>query len=84
MPRSDQMKHAIVSFGLTGLFLIPTAWFGNFVFVAPVIALGFGVYKEIDDRGTTGFDWTDILADVVGIALAMILFFISIFFRSML
>ena len=71
MPRGDQIKHAIVSFGLTGLFLIPTVWFANFAFVAPIVALGFGVYKEIDDRGTTGFDWTDIIADAAGIVAAM-------------
>jgi hypothetical protein len=46
-------------------------------------ALGLlaGFCKEFADIGTTGFDWTDILADVVGIGIAMALYGIAVAIR---
>lgn len=75
--RSDHVKHFALSFMLTGFFLILVAWVWWWVYVAPFMSLSFRIYKELRDRATTGFDWTDILADVMGIAFAMALFAIG-------
>jgi len=75
--RQDHVKHAVVSFALTLIFLIPAQWVEWWFFVAPFIAFSFGVWKEWYDRGTTGFDLTDILADAVGVSIALALFSIG-------
>ena len=80
--RPDQVRHFFVCFGITALGTIPwwilhqrwTLWIP--------LALGAvaGFYKEFKDINTTGFDWTDILADVVGIAVAYVCFALSLAF----
>jgi hypothetical protein len=47
--------------------------------LAPPVVLGLcaGFYKEFKDIRTTGFDWTDILADMAGIVAAMAMFGLS-------
>lgn len=44
------------------------------------LTMGFvaGFYKEFKDIKTTGFDWTDIAADAVGVLAALCLFGLSI------
>ena len=71
--RTDQYKHFFVCFMVSALGTIPwQIWHQGWMLALPV-ALGLcaGFYKEFKDIGTTGFDWTDIWADVLGIATAM-------------
>ena len=75
--RIDHFKHIAVGFMLTVIFLLPSHWFGWWLYVAPAMALAIGVYKEHIDRATTGFDWTDVVADCIGIIAAVLLFLIS-------
>lgn len=69
--RPDHVKHFFVCFIITALasiFLGVWAW---------TVVLAVGVGKEVYDIKKTGFDWTDILADAVGIGMAMVLFVIA-------
>jgi hypothetical protein len=73
MIRDDHIKHFFVCFIITALGTIPWwIWQQRWMVWIPV-ALGLlaGFYKEFKDIRTTGFDWTDILADVVGIVTAL-------------
>ena len=65
--RPDHVKHFFVCFIITA---IATVFLG---FWAWTIGLAFGVGKEVYDIKTTGFDWTDIVADVAGIGTALLL-----------
>ncbi len=65
--RPDHVSHFFVCFTITAictLFLGIWAW---------TVGFAVGVGKEIYDIKKTGFDWTDILADVVGIGTALLL-----------
>lgn len=71
--RSDHVIHYSICFWITALASIPyqlfnMSWMLFFPAVAGLIA---GFYKEFKDIKTTGFDWTDIAADVLGIITAL-------------
>lgn len=73
MIRTDQYKHFFVCFIISALGTVPwQIWHQRWMLWLP-IALGLlaGFYKEVKDIGGSGFDWTDILADVAGIMVAM-------------
>ena len=73
MIRTDQYKHFFACFAITALGTIPwQIWHARWMIALPV-ALGLlaGFCKEFADIRGSGFDWTDILADVAGIAVAM-------------
>lgn len=77
--RTDQYKHFFVCFGVTAFGTIPwQIWHQGWMLALPV-ALGLmaGFYKEFKDIKGTGFDWTDILADVAGIMTALLLWGVS-------
>ena len=71
--RTDQYKHFFACFAITALGTVPwQIWQRMWMLWIPV-ALGLmaGFYKEFKDIKGTGFDWTDILADVAGVVAAM-------------
>jgi len=75
MIRSDHVLHFGWCYFISSLATIPwwiwhQRWMG---WIPVVLGLVAGFYKEFKDIRTTGFDWTDILADVAGIATAMLL-----------
>ncbi len=75
MIRPDHVKHFFVCFIITAIGTIPwqirhQRWM---VWIPVVAGLAVGFYKEFKDIRTTGFDWTDILADIVGILVALCL-----------
>ncbi len=72
--RADHVKHFAVCLILMAILLVPAQWMGWWVIVAVTATLTVGVMKEIHDIKTTGFDWTDIAADVAGILVALMLF----------
>lgn len=77
--RTDQYKHFFVCFAITALGTVPwQIWHQGWMLWIPV-ALGLmaGFYKEFKDIKGTGFDWTDILADVAGIMTALLLWGVS-------
>ncbi len=69
--RGDQVVHAIVSFALFLVFMAAAQRSVCWAMGAASLAALFGIGKEIHDIRTTGFDWTDIAADLVGIGLAL-------------
>lgn len=71
--RTDQYKHFFVCFAITALGTVPwQIWHEGWMLWLPT-ALGLlaGFCKEFADIGGSGFDWTDIIADVAGIVVAM-------------
>lgn len=69
--RLDHVSHFFVCFTITAIctpFLGVWAW---------TVGFAVGVGKEVYDIKKTGFDWTDILADVAGIVAAMTLIGLS-------
>lgn len=82
MIRPDHVKHFFVCFAITAIGTIPWwKWRQRWMLALPVVlGLCAGFYKEFKDIKTTGFDWTDILADVVGIVVALALFALSMVF----
>jgi hypothetical protein len=63
--RLDHVSHFFVCFTITAIctpFLGVWAW---------TVGFAVGVGKEVYDIKKTGFDWTDIIADVAGIVAAM-------------
>lgn len=69
--RLDHVSHFFVCFIITAIctpFLGVWAW---------TVGFAVGVGKEVYDIKKTGFDWTDILADVVGIGTALLLWGVS-------
>lgn len=70
--RLDHVSHFFVCFTITA---ICTPFLGVW---ALTVGFAVGVGKEVYDIKKTGFDWTDILADVVGIAVAHVCFGLSI------
>jgi len=65
--RHDHVSHFFVCFIITAIctpFLGIWSW---------TIGFAVGIGKEVYDIRKTGFDWTDILADVVGIGTALLL-----------
>ena len=76
MIRTDQYKHFFVCFMVSALGTIPwQIWHAGWMLWLPT-ALGLlaGLCKEFADiGGGSGFDWTDILADVAGIVAVMTL-----------
>jgi len=77
--RTDQYKHFFVCFAITALGTVPwQIWHAGWMLWLPT-ALGLlaGFCKEFADIWGSGFDWTDILADVAGIVAAMTLIGLS-------
>jgi hypothetical protein len=71
--RTDHYKHFFVCFMVSALGTVPwQIWHQRWMLWLPT-ALGLmaGFYKEFADIGGSGFDWTDIIADVAGIVAAM-------------
>jgi hypothetical protein len=71
--RPDRIKHGVVSCFVTGLalaFVQTLAWGW---LVAAGMALAVGIGKEVYDIRRTGFDWGDVVADVAGIGIALLL-----------
>lgn len=71
--RTDQYKHFFVCFMVSALGTVPwQIWHQRWMLWLPT-ALGLlaGFCKEFADIGGSGFDWTDILADVAGVVAAM-------------
>ena len=73
-PRPDHVKHFYVCFIASALLLIIAQWIRWWIIPAVLLALLLGFAKEIHDIRTTGFDWTDIAADLVGILTSLALF----------
>ena len=73
----DKWLHSVVSFMLTVMLIAVTQFFFPW-WVAVSCVLVVGLYKELHDIQTTGFDWKDIVADCVGISLAMCLWALAI------
>ena len=74
MIRTDHYKHFFVCFMVSALGSIPwQIWHEGWMLALPVALsdLLAGFCKEFADIGGSGFDWTDIIADVAGIAAAM-------------
>ncbi len=73
MIRTDHYKHFFACFAITILGTVPWQIWYRWWMLAPPVVLGLcaGFYKEFKDIRTTGFDWTDILADMAGIVAAM-------------
>lgn len=71
--RTDQYKHFFACFAITALGTVPwQIWHAGWMLTLPVVlGLCAGFCKEFADIGGSGFDWTDIWADVLGIATAM-------------
>lgn len=63
----DKQLHIEVSIVLVFLIWLLT---GN-VLISAVLTFTIGVFKEIFDIGSTGFDIKDLLADLVGIGLGV-------------
>jgi hypothetical protein len=75
MIRTDHYKHFFVCFMVSALGTIPwQIWHQRWMLWLPT-ALGLlaGFCKEFADIGGSGFDWTDIIADVWGIAVAVVM-----------
>jgi|GEM_PF-3482928 hypothetical protein len=77
--RSDHVSHFFVCFGITGIGVIPYELFHKqwMVWIPLLLGLCAGFYKEFKDINTTGFDWTDIVADICGIATALFIWGLS-------
>jgi len=73
-PRPDHVKHFFVCFIASALLLIVAQWIRWWIIPAVLLTLTIGVWKEIHDIKTTGFDWTDIAADLIGILTSLALF----------
>jgi len=73
----DKFLHAIVCFGATVIICIATCYLGkaSAIISGALFALGLGLGKEYGDSKAKGnhWDWWDILADVVGIGLAVLI-----------
>ena len=65
--RKDHVLHFFVCYFIGFLFLIVAQWIPIFSIVAFIVTMGIGIWKEIHDIKATGFDWTDILADLAGL-----------------
>ena len=71
--RTDHYKHFFVCFMVSALGTVPwQIWHQRWMLWLPT-ALGLiaGFSKEFADIRGSGFDWTDIIADVAGIVVAM-------------
>jgi len=64
----DKLQHLIVS---AAIVIIGTHLAGLYGGIG--IAITFSILKEASDKHTTGWDWTDILFDITGIALGIAL-----------
>ena len=77
----DKLLHAGVCFFATVLVAIATFWVGQIgsILCGSLFALGLGLGKEYGDSKASGnkWDWWDILADCVGIGLAVLSVFIG-------
>lgn len=71
--RTDHFKHFFVCFMVSALGTVPwQIWHQRWMLALPVaLGLMVGFCKEFADIGGSGFDWTDIIADVAGIVAAM-------------
>lgn len=75
VPRLDHVKHAIVSFIVCAIMLIPALEMRFLVVPAVIVAALAGILKELYDER---IDWSDLAADAVGIAAAVGLFCIVV------
>jgi len=69
--------------GFTGgwIGLVVGYWIIPFSIILPLVV---GTLKELYDMRTTGFDWRDLLADMIGAAPAVVIWvFISMLEKSM-
>ena len=77
----DKFLHAGVCFVATVLVSIATFWLGEkgSIISGSLFALGLGLGKEYGDSKASGnhWDWWDILADCIGIGLAVLSLFIG-------
>ena len=77
----DKVLHACVCFIATVIVSIATYWIGETgsILCGALFALGLGLGKEYGDSKASGnkWDWWDILADLVGIGLAVLSVFIG-------
>ena len=73
--RTDHFKHFFVCFMVSALGTVPwQIWHQRWMLALPVaLGLMVGFCKEFADIVGSGFDWTDILADVLGIAIAFLI-----------
>jgi len=71
--RTDHFKHFFVCFMVSALGTVPwQIWHQRWMlWLLTALGLLAGFCKEFADIGGSGFDWTDILADVAGIVAAM-------------
>lgn len=78
--RLDHVSHFFVCFMVSALGTVPwQIWHQRWMLWLPTtLGLLAGFCKEFADIGGSGFDWTDILADVAGIAVANVCFGLSI------
>ena len=78
----DKFLHAIVCFFATAIGSIATFWLGEVpcLFCGGLFALGLGLGKEYGDSKASGnhWEWGDIIADVIGIALAVVILMIAL------
>jgi hypothetical protein len=77
--KDDHAKHFFVCFLIAALGTIPWWLLGcKWMLALPMImGMGAGFYKELKDIPTTGFDWTDIVADALGVLCAHLLWGVS-------
>ena len=73
---TDKILHAVVCFFATAVVGCACFWLGEAgsILCGVFFALGLGIGKEYGDSKASGnkWDWFDILADVVGIVVAVI------------
>lgn len=78
----DKIMHSVVCFFATAIGSIATFWLGETasLFCGGLFALGLGLGKEYGDSKASGNKWdnSDIVADVVGIAIAVGILLIGI------
>ena len=78
---NDKFLHAGVCFGFTILVSLATFWLGQLgsIMCGSLFSLGLGIGKEYGDSKAVGnkFDIWDIVADVVGIGLAVVILVIG-------
>lgn len=77
----DKVKHFFVCFFATAIGAVATFYVGKLgsILCGAFLALGLGVGKEYGDSKASGnkWDWLDIVADVAGIAFAVICLLIA-------
>lgn len=81
----DKCKHLFVSGLLTFIFFHLCYWFKLWMWWSPIVALTIGFVKEVIDKFNKKkglFDWKDIVADFVGIAMISLIYLFSFVFHK--